>query len=68
MEEEFDDRKLIKVEYYLEGDDMTDEEFSNQEAQVFIITKSMIIEMIEREVEIEDGKEIDWDNVYVNKL
>jgi hypothetical protein len=65
MEEEFDDRKLIKVEYYLEGDDMTDEEFSNQEAQVFIITKSMIIE---REVEIEAGKEIDWDNVYINKL
>lgn len=68
MEEEFDDRKLIKVEYYLEGDDMTDEEFSNQEAQVFIITKSMIIEMIEREVEIEAGKEIDWDNVYINNL
>jgi hypothetical protein len=47
---------------------MTDEEYSNQETKKFVITKDMIIEMIEQNVEFPEGMELDWENIYISKL
>jgi hypothetical protein len=68
MEEEYVSKPLIEVEYYYENDDMTDEEYSNQETKKFVITKDMIIEMIEQNVEFPEGMELDWENIYISKL
>jgi hypothetical protein len=68
MEEEYVPKPLIEVEYYYENDDMTDEEYSNQETKKFVITKDMIIEMIEQNVEFPEGMELDWENIYISKL
>jgi len=57
----------IKVEYIVDEDDMTDEEYENQEEKTFIITEDMIIEFMEDNISIPKGHEICRDNFYVNK-
>jgi hypothetical protein len=44
--------KDLEITYYLNSDDMTNEEFENQEDKKFTLTKEMIIETIERYVEL----------------
>lgn len=56
---------MVKVEYYFESDEMTDDEYNEQERE-FIITKEMIIELIMEHVEIPEGMEIDYENIYAN--
>ena len=56
---------MITIEYMFEGDNMTDEEFENQDDKVFEITKDMIYELIMQNVEIPEGLELDWENIFV---
>lgn len=59
---------MIRVEYRFDSDDMSDEEYGDQEEQEFIITKDMIIDILERNVEIPAGKEICHENIYVHEM
>jgi len=54
----------IKVEYRFESDDMTDEEYDDQDEQTFIITQDMIYELVRQHVKIPEGKGICQDNFY----
>jgi len=56
----------IKVEYMYTSEDMTDEEYNDQDEQTFIITQDMIYELVRQHVKIPEGKEICQDNFYYN--
>ncbi len=56
----------IKVEYIINGDDMSDEEYEDQEEKTFTVTEDMIIEFMEDNISIPKGHEICRDNFYVN--
>lgn len=56
---------MIKVEYRFEGEEMTDEQWENQEEKTFTITKDMVVRLIEMNTEIPKGLELDLDNIYV---
>lgn len=56
---------MITVEYRFDSDDMTDEEYGNQDEQKFVITKEMIIEILRENVEKPKDHEICSDNIYV---
>lgn len=49
---------MIKVEYYIDNDDLSDEEFENQEPKEFIITKDMIIDLLYDHVKMNKGDTI----------
>ena len=56
----------IEVEYMFTSEDMTDEEYDDQDEQTFIITQDMIYELVRQHVKIPEGKEICQDNFYYN--
>ena len=43
-------RKILRVEYLIDDDSMTDEEYENQEPTELTITEDMIIELIEKKL------------------
>ena len=61
------DKPIFKIEYYLENDNMTDEENENQEEQEFIITRQMLYDLVRENVDLGDC-EIDQNNFYICKL
>ena len=61
-------REALKIEYRFENDNMTDEEYMNQEEMEFIVTYDMLHELMEREVKLEGGNSICTENFYVTKL
>lgn len=59
---------MIKVEYRFESDEMSDEEYNNQEEQEFIITEDMIDQLIMMYTDIPKGYDICRENLYVSLL
>jgi hypothetical protein len=59
---------MIKVEYRLDSPHMSDEEWENQEERVFVITKDMIIDLIQDKVVLPEGTYVDTDNVFTTKM
>lgn len=62
------DEGILKVEYHLENDNMTDKEYEDQDEKEFVITKEMLIELVYQRVELKDGNSICSENFYVNKI
>lgn len=58
---------MITVEYRFEGKKMTHDEWENQEEKEFIITKKMIIYLLEKHTSIPKGLHVDYNNIYINK-
>ena len=58
----------IKVEYRFESEDMTDEEYKDQDEQTFIITQDMIYELVRQNIILPNGKEICQENFYYNMV
>lgn len=56
---------MIKINYVIERDDMTDEEYENQEEQEFIVTEDMLYELVKENISLGKGEEICWENFYV---
>jgi hypothetical protein len=59
---------MIKVDYRFESDEMSDEEYGNQEEREFIITKEMIIDIIKDNISIPKGHEICTENIYTKRI
>lgn len=55
---------MVKIEYYIENDNMSVEEYENQEAKVFILTEEMIKDIMRKEIDLKDGDYIDSD-IYI---
>ena len=68
MEEDYVSKPIMKVEYRFDNDNMSDEEYSNQEEMEFIITKDMIIELMHNHIKLENGNSICEENLYVSKI
>lgn len=60
--------RVLKVEYIFISDEMSDEEYSNQNDNIFYITEEMIYDLVREKVKIPEGFEICTDNFYINKI
>jgi len=51
---------MIKINYIIDNDSWSDEEFNNQQDtdRIFVITREMIEELIYQNVEFEEGTDI----------
>ena len=56
---------MIKIEYLIDRDDMTNEEYENQEEREFIVTKDMLYDLINAHVEFGKDEWICLDSFYV---
>jgi len=56
---------MIKINYIIEKDDMTDEEYENQEEREFIVTKDMLYELVNEHVSLGKDETICSENFYV---
>lgn len=60
------DRPAIKIVYRFDSDDMSDDEYENQEEKTFIVTKQMLHDLMYEHVVCEPGETIDDVNFYVS--
>lgn len=58
---------MIRIEYLVENDKWSDQLWSQQDENVFIITEDMIVDLIERNVALGENR-VDRDNLYVSVL
>lgn len=58
----------IRVEYRFESDDMSDEEYDNQEEQEYIISTQELLEYVASMIEEKTGKEICPANFYYDLI
>lgn len=56
-------KKVLKVEYLVDSDDMTDEQFENQPTRVLLLDGDVILEIIERYGEVRADETLDLDHV-----
>lgn len=49
---------MIKIEYYIDSDDMSNEEFEDQPPKEFIITEDMIQELIHKHTNIKPSDSV----------
>ena len=63
----------IKVEYRIENENMSDEEWENQEEKIFIVTEQMVYELMMRDgcdgfdnKPENKGNDIDKSNMYLS--
>lgn len=56
---------MIKINYVIESDGMTNEEYENQEEREFIISKDMLYELVQENVTLNKGEEISYQNFWV---
>jgi hypothetical protein len=61
-------KPVLKVQFFIENDKMTDEEYQNQDEKEFIITESMIRDIVEQNVELGKGNRLCENNFYINKI
>lgn len=59
---------VLEVEYFIEDDDMTDDEYQNQEFKTFIITEEMIHELVSKNVKLNKNQIICDKNFFINKI
>lgn len=60
-------KPILKVEYFIEDDKMSDDEYQNQEFKCFTITEEMILEIVENNVKLEKGQTICNNNFFIMK-
>jgi hypothetical protein len=61
-------KKILKVEYILDGDEMSDEEYENQKEKEFFITEDMIIDLMKESITLKRGQYICEDNLFITKI
>lgn len=61
-------KAILEVEFLLERDDMTDEEYHNQEFKTILITEDMIIELVEKKANLKEGERLCEQNFFIKKL
>jgi hypothetical protein len=59
---------LLKVEYLVETEDMSDSEYYDQEERVFLVTEQMIMDLVSEHADLNPGEEISFDNFWVNNV
>jgi hypothetical protein len=59
---------LLKVEYLVETEDMSDSEYYDQEERVFLVTEQMIMDLVSEHADLNPGEEISFDNFWVNQV
>jgi hypothetical protein len=58
---------VLKVEYIVDRDDMTDDEYQEQEERVFFVTKEMIMELVEENADFNSGEWLCGENFFITK-
>jgi hypothetical protein len=58
---------VLKVEYIVDRDDMTDDEYQEQEERVFFVTQEMIMALVEENGDIKPGEYLCNQNLYITK-
>lgn len=53
----------LQIIYILDNDDMTDEQFEDQPDRTFVLTEEMIIDVMEKYVQLKKG-----DTIQVNRV
>lgn len=66
--EQYVDKPELKVEYFIDDDKFSDEEYEKQEFKEFIITEGMLIDLVSEKVELEPGQRVCSNNFFVNKI
>ena len=61
-------KPILKVEYLIDDDNMSDKEWENQEFREFTITEDMLIELVGSHVKLERDQTIDSSNFFINKI
>ena len=61
-------KPILKVEYLIDDDNMSDKEWENQEFREFTITQDMLVELVEKHVELKRDQTIDSSNFFINKI
>ena len=56
----------VTIDYRFEGNDMTDDEYQDQEEKTFEVTEQMLYDLVMRHVDVPDGLDICSSNFYVN--
>jgi hypothetical protein len=56
---------MINIKYIIDGDDMTDEEYENQEEREFIVTEDMLYDLVNEHVVLGKDEWICSDSFYV---
>lgn len=59
---------ILRIEYFVESDEMTDEEYNDQEYREFIVTESMLRELVENNLSLKQNERVDDVNFFVYKL
>jgi hypothetical protein len=59
-------KQILKIEYYIESDTMTDDEFANQLPNHFIVTEDMLVDLINES--LPNGQGCVEDELYIVKL
>ena len=61
-------KPILKVEYLIDDDNMSDKEWENQEFREFTITQDMLIELVGSHVKLERDQTIDSSNFFITKI
>jgi hypothetical protein len=58
---------VLKVEYIVDRDDMTDDEYQAQEEKVFFVTQEMIMLLVEEYADFNPGEYLCGQNFFITK-
>jgi hypothetical protein len=58
---------LLKVEYIVDRDDMTEEEYQEQEERVFYVTEEMIMTLVQDHVTLNSDEYVCNQNFFITK-
>jgi hypothetical protein len=58
---------VLKVEYIVDRDDMTDDEYQEQEEKVFFVTQEMIMALVEENGDFNPGEYLCTQNFFITK-
>lgn len=60
---------VLRIYYSVDNDDMTDEEFENQEEKFITVTSEMIEELVKQNAPgLKPGDDIDYEYITIKKL
>ncbi len=57
-------KPMMKIDYRYDSDEMTDDEYADQEEKIFIVTEEMVRELIMEHTDIPKGTEICRSNFF----
>lgn len=59
---------ILRVNFFIERDDMSDDEYNNQEFNTFLITEDMIRILVEQNVRLKENETICDTNFFITKI